>query len=371
MNKMRLPSDYPMNIVSNYKILGVSESDPLDIITLKYKELVKMLHPDVPVSNEAEKMGWTKKEKDMAYASVKKAYAEIKAEKEIERNYPDYEMNYEIGSEFINRKMVDLGFNDPEIFSEKIEKESSDSIQERMRRHREQFVDKDFSNEDFRRELDELNGGNGKFDQNVFNKNFELQKQRDIENGFNDPYAKGYDMFSSKSAEEERKFIEKHKYRPDINVELNPRQSIPDFTDSGALVEHDYFNDNNYNMLTTMPTMELGLNKVSDFSVVISQDRGNQLYGSDLMAVYGENREYWEDSVKRDPELMKKYYDDTSVDVKMSRYMNERVDFDNKVVDEDIKLKMEEYSSQKKLADYHRNQELKKLERFYADKRLR
>lgn len=371
MSRMRLPSDYPINIVSNYKILGVNESDPIDVITMKYKELVKMLHPDIPVSAEAAKIGWTKKEKDLAYISVKKAYTEIKKEKEIERNYPDYEMNYEIESEFINAKMenvflgekIGLGFDDnPD------QKIDQDSIDERMRKYRynnQEYHQKDFNQQDFIPQL------NSKFDNQSFNKNFEMSRQRDIENGFSDPFSKGYDLFNSKEAEEERKYIEKHKHRPDINVTMKPTHTIPKINENGALVEYDYFNDNNYNVLSTIPTMELGINKVNDFSVVISQDRGKQLYGSDLMSVYGENREYWEDSVKRDPELMRKYYDDTSVDVKMSRYMNERVDFDNKVVDDDIKLKMDEYTSQKKLADYNRKLELKKLEQFYADKRLR
>lgn len=357
---MRLPSDYPINIVSNYKILGVNESDPIDVITMKYKELVKMLHPDIPVSSEAEKLGWTKKEKDLAYISVKKAYTEIKKEKEIERNYPDYEMNYEIESEFVNAKMVGLGFdeNPDQIIDQ-------ESLDDRIRNYRyQEYHQKEFQ-QDF------IPQSNSKFDNQSFNKNFEINRKRDIENGFSDPFSKGYDMFNSKEAEEERKYIEKHKNRPDINVAIKPIHTVPKINDNGSLVEYDYFNENNYNVLSTIPTMELGLNKVNDFSVVISQDRGTQLYGSDLMSVYGENREYWEDSVKRDPELMRKYYDDTSVDVKMSRYMNERVDFDNKVVDDDIRLKMDEYTSQKKLADHNRKLELKRLEQFYADKRLR
>lgn len=354
---MRLPSDYPKTLVSNYKILGVNESDPMEVINMKYKELVKMLHPDMPLTTEAISLGWTKTEKDLAYISVKNAYAKIKEEKDVERNYPDYEMSYDVGAEFINRRMEDIGFDNP--MNENIEEESIGARMERARLER-----------SVSQRTEQQQPSGGKFDPNIFNKNFDLSRQKDIENGFNDPFSKGYDMFSSKEADEERKFIEKHKYRPDINVEINPKRSAPKMNHDGTLVQHDYFNDDNYSVLSTIPTMEIGLNKVNDFSVVISQDRGNQLYGSDLMAVYGENREYWEDSANRDPELMKRFSDTTNVDVKMSRYMNDRVEFDNKVVDEDMRLKMEEYSSQKKLADFHRQQELKNMERFYADRRL-
>ena len=281
----RLPSEYPLSEISPYQILGVQENDSLAQITATYRTMIKMLHPDRGLTIEARRLGWTDDEKNLAFIAVQDAYKTIVNERKYidkQNNMPDYNLEYDIESDYTN--------------------------------HVQQKIDP------------------RNFDQSAFNQLFEIERQRDIEQGFEDPYNRGYEMFSNVNTQE-HDLIRKGQGRQDIPVSVNQKR-VPHKMDNGALVKYNYLDDQNCIKTGSCPVMELGLTNINDFSVKIGSGSAS-LAGSDLMSVYGQDTEYWEDSVKKDQQLYNKYSDETRPEKKMNNHLSERDSFNFKEIDKE------------------------------------
>jgi len=318
MNK--LPSQYPTETRSPYEILGIDSSSDMKTINETYKKLIKLLHPDKSLTLEAKRLGWTPEEKHEAFMLVQEAYKDILESRKYtdkQMNYPDIDIQYENMA-----KETVLGFED--------------------------IID-NFNNESF-------------------NSKYDIKRKQDAENGFDDPYQRGYDMFNSSSSEAERERIRKGGSRQDIEVLKNPEQ-IPRKLNNGALVNYDYFADQNCLTLGKCPVSELGLTKINDFSITITNNAGISLYGTDLMEVYGQNNETWEESVKRDPKLYQTYNDTTDISRKMNQYKSGR---DVTIAIDDPIIKQEELRNKQMIQkmEQARNQHLQKEYEYYGRRGL-
>jgi curved DNA-binding protein CbpA len=278
MSSHKLPSEYPKEneLSAVYETLGLKESSTLVEIKNSYKNLIKLLHPDKPLTLAAKQAGWTLEEKNRAFIEVQEAYEYLIKLHAYETNYPDVNIDYEIDSNFVVHNSTSL---DP-----------------------------------------------GNYNQDTFNKYFNEKKQQDLLNGFEDPYSKGYDMFNSganNAESDDYKRIKSGMGRAEISVEVNPKLVQRDLH-NGELTKHQYFADFNCQSNGSFNATELGKSSISDYSLTISKGTVPCTYGSDLMAVYGTNHEPWEDSVRRDTELYNKYSDTTRVEKRLSKQINER-----------------------------------------------
>lgn len=294
----RNPTDYPDDDYREdpYEILGVNRTDPIEKIKQVFNLLSKKLHPDRPLTATAIKEGWTKEEKNKAFIRLTSAFKEIMAEKDIERMYPDYQMNYDITGDISIPRNTKI--------------ENTEQL----------------------------------------NAEFERAKRYDMENGFVDPNDFGYSQFAP-NEDEYKQILDHGLSRADINV-VGIEQKQRELSGDGSLVHNDYFSFQNcYDKGSSIYATELGLNNISDYSITLNQNARDSLHGSDLMAVYGNNYEYWEDSVKRDSDLYKKYTDETRVDKKLTNYMKEYNSFDSGRRDPAILREMEQRTLEQQLIE--------------------
>jgi curved DNA-binding protein CbpA len=300
----RKPHEYPISDELNpYEILGVSENDDLRTINAVYRTLITALHPDKSLTQNAIRLGWTNEEKLTAFITVKKAYDTI-AKKHKPINVPDFAVNYNVEEEFTIEQMV---------------------------------------------------GGNGKVDNATFNRQFNEYQEKIAKSGYADPYASGYQDLFKPMTEEEIRMI-KSGQRPEIKVTTTEQIRRDDAAISNqqlALTVNDVNITNNFT--------ELGLTKINDFSFSTASCK-NQFCGTDLKAAYGQNNEYWEDTVRRNTEISSKYNDTTKVDNKMNNFMSERetVTFDPNI---ERQIQQEEYNRKK--MEQLRQLKQKQTDNFY------
>lgn len=306
----RLPSQYPISDISPYQILGVQESDSTGQITATYHTMVKMLHPDRGLTIEARRLGWTDEEKNVAYMAVQDAYKTIMNERKVQKNMPDFNIDYEVPGNFVNN---------------------------------------------MHEQLDPKN-----FDSSAFNNFFEQEKENHIKNGFQDPFSRGYSMFGNT---EEHDLIRKGQSRPDVSVTINPERVPHKMNNNGALIKYNYM-ENNINFNSGIPSMEIGVANVEDFTVNI----GSGLTGTDLMSVYGQNNEYWEDSVKKDSKLYSRFTDDTKVEKKMNSYLNERSAFNYSEIDDEINAEIQRQLDNEKRLEQIRKIQVQKEDEYYQSR---
>ena len=297
------PSSYPIpklekkeastqKLADPYKVIGVKNNDTLDTIHVAYKKLIMVLHPDKSLSAEAKKMGWSINDKNEAFKSVKDAYDQILILRK-ESDCPDYNIDYYINEE-LKIKLRDNDFSNYKQAGSVVGPAPSGS---------------DFSSD-------------------KFNKTFELDKKAHEENGYIDPFSRGYDSFG-RTSEAEAQSIMRSGSRPDIPVPKSKDQykfDEPELNNEGHLITHVPKETSKFGLPThNIPYTELGLTTVTDYSVKSIYKGG--LYGTDLQSAYGTNNEYWEDiNKKKDSDLFNKYNNKTGLDELMNKIKNERVD---------------------------------------------
>lgn len=168
------------------------------------------------------------------------------------------------------------------------------------------------------------------FNEAKFNEIFFQAAIDDKKAGMEDPFTRGYDEFSK----------DKNFGRSD-KVTASSYTSIP--TKTPTLFVRPEMKDNR--IVEYLPEaiplsnsnvshQELGLTNISDFSMSTSGKGG--LHGSDLNAVYGQNLEYWEDTVKRDAVLSAKFSDTISVNKKFTGLEAERGHIYDLPIDQNI-----------------------------------
>ena len=384
MNKN--PLDYP--IQSPYEILGVSETDPFDKITAVYRKLLLALHPDKQLTSKAKKLGWTKEEKIEAYNNVVDAYREIKENNKKFKFAPQDNVEYNISSDFTNDTQFQdfvrsepptvhksskpkrqnyvfpnqyqqnlqqnqqfqyqqeplRGHSPPEVEPQQhlqqqynqnyIEPRDNSfnsqfpvqnlnpvynqnamvqhdwtrrplTVQDPLRSRYEDDVRKPMYTDNSKSSMSPI--APDRMNMNLFNAKFVERKKKEETLGFIDPYARGYAAFGS--SESDRQYIKNNMSRPDIDVTMNPHivqvNSLVDYAPQEICAAGQF--------------CELGISKIDDFSVVV-----NGLDCADLMHVYGQNREFWEDTAMRNTDIYNKYNDLTPVDKKMHKQINNR-----------------------------------------------
>lgn len=277
-NPLTYPIQETQQIKDPYKTLGVKNTDTLDTIHKVYKKYITALHPDKALTTEAKKLGWTVESKFEAFTEVKDAYEKILILRK-ESKCPDYNIDYYIDEELKTR------------------------------------LSTTFKQEDTRPE---------NYNKDKFNKNFEIEKKKHEENGFIDPFAKGYEGFG-RTSEEDAKAILRGSGRAEVPIPKQYNLEKPKLTEEGRLVVAVPKETQAFGLPThNIPFSELGLTTVTNFSIKSTCKGG--LCGTDLVSAYS-NNEYWEDSVKRDPDLYKKYTDTTDP-AKLISKRTEKVDFD-------------------------------------------
>jgi hypothetical protein len=316
------PYEYPNeNLYEEpYKILGVDPTITDEELKNEYSRLIKLLHPDKPLTTEAIKQGWTPESKLDAYFAVKNAYANILQLRQVsvENKYPDYNMDYNIDS-------------------------------------------------DFTIPMDEII--DPKENMELFNLKFAKQRELDIKNGFEDPFNKGYSQFDNVRDYNDTKAIKNIPARADISVVKDPIVEKR----SEDLIVRDYFSD--YNCYGSSSFVnngyQLGASSVGDFSIIDMKGSVPTSFGTDLMAVYGANYEYWEDTVKRNEKIYEKYQDTSSVTRKMNSALNSRDDTVFSEYDPEMEDIRKQYEEQKILVENARKLQLMKEQQYYAMKNIK
>jgi len=252
-----------------YEILGIKESDTLEHIEHVYKSFMRLLHPDKANTQESRKLKMSAEEKSEYLILIRNAYNSIISSRR-ETKYPDYKMDYEIDQE--SRINMDKTFmeNDGVDFKEK------------------------------------------------FNKKFNEGLERDKKAGITDAFGRGYGDFDAGKVFSDQGKVSMPSYSHEIDVEASKIFHRPNTKDN-RLVE--YLPDAGFGTIG-MDYQELGLVNVSDFSMTVSGKNG--LGGTDLMSVYGNNYEPWENTIMRDPKLAAKYTDETDIKEKMIQMKSER-----------------------------------------------
>jgi curved DNA-binding protein CbpA len=254
-----------------YEVLGVKESDTLEHIEHVYKQFMKLLHPDKAHTQEARNLNMGKEEKLLYLQLIRNAYTSISSSRR-ETKYPDYRMDYTIDQE------------------SKINMHSG-------------LTEDDAKN----------------FDEKKFNKMFNNGLQRDKKAGVTDAFGRGYEEFDMGKKFNNDGKVSMPSYSPDIDVEASKIFHRPDMKDN-RLVE--YLPESAAFANTGMEYLELGLTNVSDFSMTTT-GKGS-LGGVDLMSVYGQNYEPWENTFKRDSKLAAKFTDEGNVSQRMVQMEQDR-----------------------------------------------
>lgn len=244
-----------------YEILGVKQSDSVEYIESVYNNYMRLLHPDRAHTKESRKLGMTQEEKVKYMQIIRSAYSTILSTKK-ETKYPDYTKQYTIDN--------DVRIN----------------------------VAKELK---------------GEFNRENFNAAFDNASQRDKKAGIIDAYSRGYEEFDKGK-----------------NYNSVGTLALPSYTDVEDVTKSRVYKNKDDRLIEYSPDIfdmgtgyqELGLTNVSNFSITTTGKTG--LGGCDLMAVYGQNLEPWEQVAMRDPKLSVKFLDTEDVHKKMSKMESER-----------------------------------------------
>lgn len=320
----KLPFQYPMPKESKkrspYEILGVNPDDSIDEINAIYKKLVINLHPDKGLNEEAIKMGWTIEDKNRAFRQVRKAYKTILKSRK-ESDCPDYNIDYYINEEFTQTHRLDrLGMTKADTTPDN-------------------------------------------FNINKFNRGYEAEMKYHEQHGFSDPYSRGYNEFDTGKDYNSNEKI-KMPVRADIDVTKNPKLAKAPMK-NGQIIRHVPKDQASFGMEPNGSYAELGITNIQDFSMTMDCKGG--ICGSDLMAVYGQNTENWEDSVARDRNLYSKYNDETRIDKKMNLLRSERENFDFKAVDPEIQRQIRQEEEMNRKMDQMRASYIQSQDRYYDE----
>jgi curved DNA-binding protein CbpA len=271
-----------MSFDNPYKILGVKENDSIEYIESAYRNLIKTLHPDKNPVN----LGMTKQEQIKQFNMIKYAYKTIKdiKTKITDKKYPDYNMNYHVNTDYV------INFNNG------LTKDDADN-----------------------------------FNSLKFNQAYDHGVVRDNNAGIMNPYSRGYSEFDSgKDYTNTGNISSIPSYTGDISVENSKNVQRPDMKNDNKLITHLPQGCNSLD--TCLVYEELGLTNVSNFSMSTSSG----LEGYDLMSVYGQNHEPWENTFKRDEKMYSKYTDSEDIFSKANKLQSNRANIYNEPIDKKL-----------------------------------
>lgn len=306
--------------VSPYEVLGVKKEDNLEHINSVYKQLILLLHPDKTKSANSAKLGINSKDKLDAFIKVRDAYKVILKQRK-ESQYPDYNIDYFIDEEF-KQNLDQYGYVEDDVTSDN-------------------------------------------FSQNKFNRKFDEEKKHHDKNGMADPFSRGYSEFGFKETDESRAMLTGGA-RSQISVS-EPKEFIePDMHD-GRLVQY-IPKESGFKPIgaSSINYQELGLISVDDFSMSTGNCKG-QLCGTDLMSVYGNNKENWETSVMRDESLHSRFNDQTDLNKKMNSMSSTRGNIYNEPKDRNLETQLREQDRMAQRMETIRRANMRNTELYYND----
>jgi len=204
----------------------------------------------------------------------------------------------------------------------------------------------------------------GKFDNTKFNQKFSADKKKHSENGYVNPYENGYgDMFKGMSSSEQRQ-LAAGGGREEISVSKPTNLAIPEMRD-GRLVQV-LPKENPFAASGLGGFEELGLSKISNFSVKIGSSGKGGIDGCDLMEVYGQNNANWEDVVKMDADLYKKFTDETKIETKAQTYNSTREAFNFSDIDVELEKQLAAQKANENKMKNMRKKILNKNDEYFA-----
>jgi curved DNA-binding protein CbpA len=368
----KLPTNYPVveedpNLIDGYtcfEILGVKPTDSMEHIETVYKKLIIVLHPDKAITSEARKLGWTEEEKNEAFENVRKAYKILKSQSHNFRKVPDYNVNYSVTSDYTNPMNTNM------------------IQQQQNNNHHQQPVGPSGPIPSVG--LSGLSGPSGPsgpmgFNMSnsnnnaMFNQKFEAEKSRQERDGFADPMSVGYNNIFNTSEEEkirDRSMMRAGMGRSTIDVTKDPKRETHKMNSDGTLTRYEPLGKTSIGVVSNgLNFSDLGLTKIDDFSTTVKCSKGS-LECSDLMQVYGTDKEYWEDSFNRDKELSAKYHDNTSVEKKMNMHLNERKGFDPLSHDASVTRAINLDEQRYEALERSRLENLKKVDTYYQQRNI-
>lgn len=168
--------------------------------------------------------------------------------------------------------------------------------------------------------------GNREFNAEKFNREFEEKIKNE-----NDPYKKGY-VFNTRNVSNGPIGSQHYTEMSDIKADEQKKGTIMEYTYHDPFL-NDLYVDTSMNS-NSLHCTELGLSNITDFSSKI----GNMM-GTDLMSVYKDNNEIWENTFKTSSEI-NKFNDTNNINVNMNKLKEQR---ENEIkFDENFNQKLKE-----------------------------
>ncbi len=293
-------------IFDPYRELGVSKTDSAPKIRTVYKKLIMNLHEDKKHTDGYKKLRITDAERAKALQTYVKAYNQIKTER-ANTAFPNYDEDFEysIGEEYIT----------PSMEFEQTNKYTSAPVYKK----------------DIAEGLKNISVSKDNFTTDGFNSAFEKHKSYLRQNGYEDPNEKGSAVFGDNAAERTNRTYQSYSAS---RMDFNPlskdemKQKIKPHK-----LELQVRGDDNFNW------KGVGYHEIGgpgpvfgDMSIIT-----NSLTANDLDSVYGQDLEYFEDTMLRNNK----------------EYAKLRQDYNNGAVltANDMASKLQEYSSVRSAQD--------------------
>lgn len=272
--------------ITPFQILGIEPTDNQRIIADAYRRMIRMVHPDKKVSGNYANY-WNEKDRTQAFQNVREAYKTLTRDYQF-KDVPDYDIVYE----FDNMTL------DPT----------------------------------------ELQRPGERFDQNAFNRNFNIRKEKSEHAGMQDPNSLGYNDFNRPNlSKTQLEAMLTREYKP-VNSKIQTKQR--------QLVKHNprecFLGGDG------LDCYELGVSKIDNYGF---ESRGkNGLGGTDLQQVWSQNNEPWETTVMRNKSMYNKYTKEEKLSKVLSRMKTDRTSLEVK----------DEYA--KALDNYEKSQRQEKID---------
>jgi len=258
----------PIETVFNpYRELGVNKEDSAAKIRAVYKKLIMNLHEDKKHTEGYKKLRISDSERAKALQTYVKAYNQIKTER-ANTAFPNYDEDFEysIGEEYIT----------PSMEFEQTNKYTSAPVYKK----------------DVAEGLKNISVSKDNFTTDGFNSAFEKHKSYLRQNGYEDPNEKGSVVFGDNTAERSSRTFQSYSasrndFTPLSTDEMKQRVKPHKM----ELVR----GDDNFNLIGKgVGYHEIGGPVFGDMSIIT-----NSLAANDLDSVYGQDLEYFEDTMLR------------------------------------------------------------------------
>jgi DnaJ-class molecular chaperone len=272
-----------------YQELGALKTDSAEKISNNYKKMMMSLHPDKKDTAEFKKLGITEHERVTILKRCMDAYKLIKVERSNQAfpEYKDFNIKYEISAEYVQPSRD---------FEQTNEYKSMPDFNKQDKQH-------------FKNTEASLKSN---FSTSKFNSAFTANKDYLKQNGYEDPNERGSAIFGNTSdADRSSRTFQNYSSSRSNEVPVISQDEMKKRMKSHTM-ELQVRGDDNFNMLNKgIGYHEIGGPVFGDMSITT-----HSLVANDLDTVYGQDLEYFEDSMMRnnkDLSKMRSEYDSGAV----------------------------------------------------------